>query len=110
MYGIRCRKKIPVHGGTEGGLNAPEIPAGYGFWRGKKFFAGHGRALAYGRLYRVPVYRASFKGVPENEFPFPYLEKPLIFLMLTLLWYLVLYRLSNKKTYLRKREKKDWMS
>lgn len=49
-------------------------------------------------------------GVPENEIPFPYLEKPLISLMLTLLLYLMLYGRRNKKNYLRKREKNIWMS
>lgn len=50
------------------------------------------------------------EGVPETEFPFPYLEKPLIFLMFTLLLYLLLYGRRNKKNYLRKREKNIWMS
>ena len=75
-------------------------------WRGAKrivlFFTGIYTALCFA----VPL----LSGVPENEFPFPYLEKPLFFLMITLLWYLLFFTHKNKKNFLCKREKNIWLS
>ncbi|MCM1134524.1 MAG: serine/threonine protein kinase [Clostridium sp.] len=50
------------------------------------------------------------QGIPRNEFPFPCLEKPLIFLMITLLSYLLLFQYKNNKNDIRRREKNVWLS
>ncbi len=83
---------------------------GMGFGAVKSFLPGTATLWLMGVCTAFLFTEPLLKGVPENEFPFPYLEKPLIFLMLTLLWYLVLYRRRNKKNYLRKREKNVWLS
>ena len=48
------------------------------------------------------------RGIPENQFPFPYLEKPLFFLSITVLLYLILCK-KTKKGILRQ-EKNIWLS
>lgn len=54
--------------------------------------------------------RPLLQGVPEREFPFPCLEKPLMLLIVTLLTYLLFFRLKKKKNFIRKREKNIFLS
>lgn len=49
-------------------------------------------------------------GIPENEIPFPYLEKPLFFLFATLLFYLLFFRCNHKKRCLCRQEKNIWLT
>lgn len=50
------------------------------------------------------------KGIPETSIPFPYLEKPLFFLMITLILYLLLYGNRQKRRLLRHQEKNVWLT
>lgn len=50
------------------------------------------------------------QGIPQNQIPFPYLEKPLIWLMFTLLIYLLFFGSRNKKGYMIKQEKNIWLT
>ena len=49
-------------------------------------------------------------GIPQNQFPFPYLEKPLFLLMITLLLYLLLLGSKGRRQLLQKREKNIWLT
>lgn len=50
------------------------------------------------------------EGIPETSFPFPYLEKPLFSLMITLLLTLFLYGSGRKRRVLRRQEKNIWLT
>lgn len=50
------------------------------------------------------------EGIPETSFPFPYLEKPLFSLMITLLLFLFLYGGRQKRRILRRQEKNIWLT
>lgn len=55
------------------------------------------------------------KGIPENAIPFPYLRRPLLFLGITIILYLILhlsknFKAVNKRTFLRKQEKNIWLT
>ncbi len=50
------------------------------------------------------------KGVPANQIPFPYLIKPLIFLTLSWILYLILFKIKKKKSFLRRQEKNIWLT
>lgn len=52
----------------------------------------------------VPLIR----GIPENQFPFPYLENPLFFLSITVLLYLILCRKTRKG--ILRQEKNIWLT
>lgn len=49
-------------------------------------------------------------GVLENQIPFPYLERPLFFLMITYVFYRLFFRRNNKKRFLRRQEKNIWLT
>lgn len=48
-------------------------------------------------------------GVPEDQIPFPYLERPLIFLIITCIFYRLFLK-RNQKNFLRKQEKNIWLT
>lgn len=50
------------------------------------------------------------QGVPENQIPFPYLAKPLTFLLLSWALHLIFYRLKKEKSPLRRQEKNIWLT
>ncbi len=50
------------------------------------------------------------RGIPENEIPFPYLEKPLIFLLITIVFNLIFFRWNHKKQCLCRQEKNIWLT
>ncbi len=54
--------------------------------------------------------RPLLRGIPEEQFPFPYLERPLFSLMFTLLMYLVLSGRRKNKQYLLRQEKNIWLT
>ena len=49
-------------------------------------------------------------GIPEKDIPFPYLEKPLWSLMITLILYLILYGNNRKRSLLCRQEKNVWLT
>lgn len=50
------------------------------------------------------------KGVPETEFPFPFLQRPCIFLAADLLYHRIAFGKSGRKQFIRKREKSILLS
>lgn len=50
------------------------------------------------------------RGIPETSIPFPYLEKPLFFLMITLILYLLFFGNKRKRSILRHQEKNVWLT
>lgn len=73
---------------------------------------------SFGKLFMtVSIYKMTaslciplLKGIPEERFPFPWLYKPLFFLILTLLLYLLFFRLKFKKSCLCRQEKNIWLT
>lgn len=49
-------------------------------------------------------------GIPENQFPLPYLIKPLFILILFLLFSLIFSKPKRKKQFLRRQEKSIWLT
>lgn len=49
-------------------------------------------------------------GIPEDQIPFPYLAKPLFFLMVTLILSLIFSITESKKSYLVTQEKNLWLT
>ncbi len=49
-------------------------------------------------------------GILEDQIPFPYLKKPLFFLLFTLFFYRFCYHSPNKNNYLCKQEKNIWLT
>lgn len=49
-------------------------------------------------------------GIPEDQFPFPYLKKPLVFLLVTLFLYLILFKFKRKRNFLCRQEKNIWLT
>lgn len=49
-------------------------------------------------------------GIPENHIPFPYLTKPLTFLVITIILYLIFFKIRKKKYFLRRQEKNIWLT
>ncbi len=49
-------------------------------------------------------------GISEKQFPFPYLIKPLFFLVVTLFLYLIFFKLKFKRNFLRRQEKNIWLT
>lgn len=50
------------------------------------------------------------RGIPENQIPFPYLNKPLVFLIITLFLYLIFFKFNSRKSFLYKQEKNIWLT
>lgn len=50
------------------------------------------------------------EGIPKSRIPFPYLEKPLFLLMITLLLYLLLLGRRNRRQFMHKQEKNIWLT
>lgn len=50
------------------------------------------------------------RGIPGNQIPFPYLEKPLFLLMITLLLYLLFPGPKGRREFMQKREKNIWLT
>lgn len=50
------------------------------------------------------------RGVPENQFPFPYLIKPFIVLILFILISLIFTKRKRKRQFLRRQEKNIWLT
>jgi len=50
------------------------------------------------------------RGVPETSIPFPYLEKALLSLMITLILYLIFYGNRKKRSLLCRQEKNLWLT
>lgn len=50
------------------------------------------------------------RGIPENQFPFPYLIKPLMVMILFILFSLFFSKFTRKRQFLRKQEKTVWLT
>lgn len=50
------------------------------------------------------------EGIPETSIPFPYLEKPLLFLMVTLVLYLIFFGNRRKRKVMLRQEKNIWLT
>lgn len=50
------------------------------------------------------------RGIPEDQFPFPYLKKPLFFLLVTSFLYLIFFKLKSKRNFLQRQEKNIWLT
>ena len=58
----------------------------------------------------VCLYLPLLRGIPENEFPFPFLCKPLAFFVLTLFLYFIFFGMKLKKRCLYRQEKNIWLT
>lgn len=50
------------------------------------------------------------RGIPEEQFPFPYLNKPLVYLLVTLFLYLIFFKFKYKRNFLQRQEKNIWLT
>lgn len=50
------------------------------------------------------------EGIPEDHFPFPYLNKSLFFLSVTLFFYLIFFKVKPNKKFLIRQEKNIWLT
>lgn len=76
------------------------------FWQELKHFIILLSGVYTAFCFVLPLIR----GIPETSIPFPYLEKPLFFLMITLILYLLFYGNRRKRKILRHQEKNIWLT
>ncbi len=50
------------------------------------------------------------RGIPENQFPFPYLNKSIFFLLVTLFFHFIFFRLNHSRSFLCRQEKNIWLT
>lgn len=58
----------------------------------------------------VYLYLPLLRGIPEDEFPFPFLCKPLVFFVLTLFLHFIFFGMKLKKKCLYRQEKNIWLT
>lgn len=69
-----------------------------------------GIAMVFTCLVAASAVLPLLKGVPETEFPFPFLQRPCIFLAADILYHRIAFGRSGRKQFIRKREKSILLS
>ena len=69
-----------------------------------------GIAMVFTCLVAASAVLPLLKGVPETEFPFPFLQRPCIFLAADILYHRIAFGKSGRKQFIRKREKSILLS
>ncbi len=118
--GERCREGTGIAGGGMKGKSrfssTGQVEEALGCYQ-KKQFPGNlmnaaGKLLMFifilkgGSCLAVPLLR----GVPGDQFPFPFLIKPLLYFMWAFFFYRLLFRRKDKNMFLRRQEKNIWLT